>query len=177
VDRDRQRLAPSLVGIILIVVGVIFLVQPVLGVNLMHVAWPLFIIVPGLLMLAAAVGGNRGASGMAVPGAIVTMTGAILFVQNAFDLWSTWAYAWALVAPTSVGLGLWLRGALTVNPRTERAGRRLVQIGLVLFLAFGAFFEVVLNWGRLANSTLGVAAAVVLIAAGLAMALRRPDPR
>lgn len=174
-DRRSREAGPGLAGITLIVIGALFLIRPLLGIDLMHFAWPLFVLVPGVFLLSAALTGGPRASGLAVPGAIVTMTGAILLVQNSFDLWRTWAYAWALIAPTSVGLGLWLRGMLNGNPGAQRAGRRLAALGAFLFLAFGAFFELLFHPGILTGSVVGVFLAAVLIVAGLGMIARQTN--
>jgi len=50
---------------------------------------------------------------MAAVGGILTMVGVVLAVQEAYDLYQTWAYAWALVAPGGVGLGLTIYGLFT----------------------------------------------------------------
>src|SRR5512134_3895148 len=89
----------------------------------------------------------RGAAGaaLAVPAGIATMVGIVLAVQNATDLWETWAYAWALVAPGGVGLGLLLYGLLTRQPDVATGGGWALLVGLGLFLGFGFFFESVIG--------------------------------
>ena len=140
-----ERRGAVVLGAILIVVGGVFLFTNVTGFAL-DAAWPLFIIVPGLVLLAAsfAVGGEAG-GGLAIAGSIVTTVGLILAVQEATGLYATWAYAWALVAPGSVGVGLLLFGTLTGRPDLRSVGRRLTGIGLALFLGFGLFFEGVIG--------------------------------
>lgn len=58
--------------------------------------------------------------GLAVAGGIVTMTGTILLIQNTTGLWASWAYAWALIFPTSIGLGLLVYGLLRGQWETAR---------------------------------------------------------
>jgi hypothetical protein len=67
-ERSTERRSTIAVGILLIVVGGTFLVGRQVGVRWGDVGWPLFIIVPGvvLFVLALAVGG-KGGSGFAVP--------------------------------------------------------------------------------------------------------------
>ena len=52
----------------------------------------------------------RGGLGLAIPGAILAMIGFVLWYQASTGLYATWAYAWALVVPTGVGLGMLLYG-------------------------------------------------------------------
>jgi hypothetical protein len=106
---------------------------------------------------------------------MVTTVGLILLVQNSFNLWQTWAYAWALVFPMSIGIGTWLMGWWAGDPARERAGQRMAEVGLIMFVGVGAFFELALNlsgiwWRQGLGST---AFAVVLILVGAYLLLRR----
>ena len=82
---------------------------------------------------------------MAMFGAMVTTTGGILFVQNVFDLYASWAYAWALIAPTSVGLAKLIYGALHGLGDEVRSGLTLSGIGFAMFVIGGFFFELVIG--------------------------------
>jgi hypothetical protein len=133
-------------GVILILLGVLFLAERFLDINLGKYGWPLFIVVPGvLLFLAALAAPPREGTGLATAGGIVTMVGLVLAVQNATDAWATWAYAWALVAPGGVGVGLALYGMIRGLPDLVRAGARSLGAGLGLFVGFGLFFEGVIG--------------------------------
>lgn len=131
-----------IVGAVLIILGILFLFERVLDIEPGRFGWPLFVIVPGVLLLAAslAVGGKEG-SGLAVAGAITTVTGLVLAFQNATGLWATWAYAWALVGPAATGLGLLFYGLLRNQPDLVSGGIKSLGSGLALFAAFGLFFE------------------------------------
>ena len=129
-------------GIILVIVGTLFLVGRVLDITLGAHAWPLWIIVPGLAMLTGSLFiPPRGGVGLAIPGAIVTMVGLVLWVQESYGLYETWAYAWALVAPTGPGLGMLVYGLARGDRELVGDGLRLTLIGLGLFLGFALFFE------------------------------------
>ncbi len=136
---DRSGLV---VGGILIVLGVIFLAERAFGISLGRFGWPLFVIVPGVLLMVAslAVSGREG-SGLAVAGAITTVVGSILAFQNTTGLWATWAYAWALVGPGGTGIGLIYFGLLKGYPDLLSIGIRSLGASLALFAAFGLFFE------------------------------------
>jgi hypothetical protein len=138
-QQDRSGL---IIGGVLIVLGVLFLAERAFGVQFGRFGWPLFVIVPGLLLMGAslAVGGREG-SGLAVGGAITTVVGLVLAFQNATGLWATWAYAWALVGPGATGLGLIFYGLLKQQRDLVSNGIRSLGSGLALFAAFGLFFE------------------------------------
>jgi hypothetical protein len=142
----RQERSGLIIGGTLIVLGVLFLAERAFGVQFGRFGWPLFVIVPGLLLMAAslAVGGREG-SGMAVGGAITTVVGLVLAFQNATGLWATWAYAWALVGPGATGVGLIFYGLLKGHPDLVSNGIRSLGSGLALFAAFGLFFEGVIG--------------------------------
>ncbi len=101
---------------------------------------------PGVaLVLGAVVVGGSGGSGMASVGGIVLMTGVVLAVQEATGLYQTWAYAWALVAPGGVGVGLTVYGLLARRSGDLRSGLTALFVGVVLFLVGFLFFEGVLG--------------------------------
>jgi len=144
--RPKEQRGMLVLGGLLLVVGVLALAGRGLGIDAFELGWPLFVIVPGILLLALAVGvRGPGGAALAVPGGIVTMVGIVLAIQNATGLWATWAYAWALVAPGGVGVGLLAYGFLTGQREFIRAGLPVLGVGLGLFLGFGLFFEGVLG--------------------------------
>jgi len=147
------------------VVGVLALLGRLLSVDVLGLGWPLFVLIPGILLFAAGIAvGGRAGLGLAIPGGIVSMVGVVLSVQAATGLWATWAYAWALVAPGGVGLGFLAYGLFTGQPDVARTGLPILLTGLGLFVAFGLFFEGVLH---LSGASLPLAEPV--LATGLIM--------
>lgn len=154
------------VGLVLVLVGAGFLLVRQLGIDVADAGWPLFVIVPGLILFALAfvVGGRHGA-GFAVAGAITTVTGLVLAAQNATGLWATWAYVWPLVAPGGVGLGLLVYGAATRQRDLALSGGWSLLVGLALFVGFAFFFESVigLSGDRIEGLDTMLAAAVFVL--------------
>lgn len=143
--RDTQP--PGLVlGVILVVVGAIFLALRLGNIALGPDAWPLWLIIPGLAMLVGSLFiPSRGGLGLAIPGAILAIVGGIVWVQAAYGLYATWAYAWALVAPGGVGVAMLLYGIVHGDSELVRDGLGTLLTGLGLFVGFGIFFEGVIG--------------------------------
>ena len=137
------------IGVVLVVVGLFYLIVTVAGIDLSSFGWPLFVIIPGLTLLV--VGFVSLGTGAAIPGGILTMVGLVLAYQNSTGYWTSWAYAWALVAPGGVGLGLFLQGLRERNPGLIRQGRSLMLIALLIFLVLFVFFESILNISNINN--------------------------
>ncbi len=144
--QERSRLG---VGILLILLGALFLVVqliPGLG-NLFHLVfdWPLIVIGVGLFLLVF--GLLLGAPDMAVPACIVGGIGGLLYYQNLTGNWESWAYVWTLI-PGFVGVGIILAGLLKGKRSDIGAGGWLILISLVLFSIFGSFFGSIGLLGR-----------------------------
>ncbi len=165
---DTRRL-----GALLILSGAVVLIART-GAS---VAWPVFVLAPGVVLLAVALFGPTRAAGLAVPGAIVSTVGLILAVQEATGTFHAWAYAWGLVL-AAVGAGTFLQASIQAHEARQREGARLFVLGLILFAAFGAFFELVVFGGFLPGA-LGWIVPVGLMLAGVALLWRdrRREPR
>jgi FtsH-binding integral membrane protein len=140
----------TLAGAILILLGVAFLMArfiiSIFDFNVGHYAWPFFIIVPGVLMFIIAFMLERQAGvTLAMFGGMVAMTGSILMIQNIFDLYASWAYAWALVTPTSMGLAKLVYGTLRGLGNEVKTGLAMTGVGAVIFVVAGAFFELIIG--------------------------------
>jgi hypothetical protein len=140
--RPGSRRGTIVVGIVLILLGAVFLIENALNLDIGRFGWPLFVIVPGVILLGAGLAaGPREGPGMAIGGGIITTVGLILAVQNVTGLWATWAYAWALVGPGGTGLGLVAYGLARGDRGHLTNGLRSFGVGIALFAAFGLFFE------------------------------------
>lgn len=174
-NEEKQRgIVNLVVGLCLVSLGVLFLVAQFSGINMWRHIWPFLVIIPGLLFFAGMVFGGREMGALAIPGCIITTVGLILLYQSVFNRWHTWAYLWALAAPTSVGVGLWLNGMWSSNPTLREEGRRLMRIGLVIFAIAAFFFEFVLNFSGFRTRGIGpILWPAVIIAFGIYLAFGR----
>src|ERR671913_490024 len=141
-------------GVLLLVLGALFFSGQAIGFGLM-------------------VGGHAGER-ITPLGAAVTMAGVILLYQSTADHFESWAYAWALVFPTSIGLGRMIYGSLKGRKDMVASGGRLALIGATLFVVGAFFFELVVGisgfgfgLGRLGWSLGLVILGIALLAGGL----------
>jgi cell wall-active antibiotic response 4TMS protein YvqF len=161
----------STAGLVLVGIGVFFLAAQIFGFSAFGAIWPFFIILPGVAFLYAAYTGDKNKAGLAVPGAIVTGTGAILLYQNLTDHWASWAYAWTLY-PVFLGLALSFMGQRTGEKNTYKTGQGFIRWGMIAFVVGAVFFElVVFDHGALGNLLLPA----ILIAAGAWILMRGRD--
>jgi hypothetical protein len=169
--RPRSGGSSLALGVVLVVVGLFALGVVLFGIDLTQYGWPLFVIVPGLTLLV--VGFLGGGSGASVPGGIVTMLGLVLAYQNSTGDWASWAFAWALIAPGGVGLGLYLQALRDRDPVMLRRGRTLVFIAALIFMIGFVFFESILGISGLDYGIFGKAALpALLIVIGIILLVR-----
>jgi hypothetical protein len=170
---QRTGTAPGIIlGGILVLVGFFFIVMQIFNFSFAigSTLWPIFIIVPGLFLFGMALTkSGKDGERFANVGSIVTMVGLLLLYQNSTDHWENWAYAWALIVPTAMGVGQMVYGSMKHEPELVKSGARLSVIGAVIFLAGFFFFEVMIGMGGYALSRFGIARyglPVLLIGAG-----------
>lgn len=165
-------------GGVLVVLGLLFLLGEVSGLDVLPYAWPLLIVGIGGLFFVAMIAGGASLGGLAIPGALFTTLGIVLFVQNAFGLWETWAYLWPLITPGAIGAGLWLFSAWNGLPRLAPVGRWLLFAGVALTALFGSLAETIGRLSPLSSTPVGRAAfPVLLVSCGLWLALARHSRR
>jgi protein-S-isoprenylcysteine O-methyltransferase Ste14 len=167
-NRDHGQQGGALaVGVVLVVIGLAFLAFEQFNVDFGRYGWPVYVIAPGVVLLLIGLAiPHEGGLGAAIPGGIITTVGLLLAYQEAAGAYASWAYAWALVAPGSVGLTLTLYGLLHRRMDLLDAGLRTAAVGLGLFVGFGLFFENVIGLDE-GGSTTAIRSALPMLAVGL----------
>jgi hypothetical protein len=171
----RWRGQEAALGGLLVLLGLVVLLGQALDLELGEVAWPVFVIVPGLALLGLGLASaGRGGEVLATVGGLVTTAGVVLAVQNTSDRFDTWAYAWTLVVLAGPGIGRWLVGVVRGRSDLIASGAWLIAAGLAGFLVLAVFFEVVVGIGGRGDGAGGrYGLAALLIGAGLVLLGRR----
>ncbi len=138
---NTQRRSNLVVGLLLLLAGAWFLAiqyYPNLADFItVELEWPLTVVGLGLVFFIFAA--LARAPGLAIPGAIISGIGGLLYYQNASQDWESWAYAWTLI-PGFVGVGVLISNFFEgrfINGLKE--GFSLILISLFMFAIFGAF--------------------------------------
>lgn len=139
----RRIGSSAALGMVLIVVGAFALLIVIAGIDLTQYGWPLFVIIPGLTLLIA--GFASFGQGASIPGGVLTVLGLVLAYQNSTGDWPSWAYAWALIVPGGVGLGMYLQALRDRDQHALRTGRTLMFIALMIFAIGFVLFESILG--------------------------------
>ncbi len=130
----------------LLFMGLLLLVGRLLHIPFGTFIWPFIFIVPGVLIFLSALSTESSSGeGLSILGGILTTLGFVFLAQSVTNLWASWAYAWALVAPTSIGISQMIYGMRKDRDAIAQSGRRLANIGLTIFAVGFIFFEVILG--------------------------------
>jgi hypothetical protein len=159
-------------GALLIFLGLLFLAGQVIQIPIWDFTWPFIIIGTGALFFVAMILGGKALGPLAIPGSIIAGIGLMLFVQNTFNIWESWSYSWALII-IFVGIGIFIYGAWSGLPETRASGWRVMKVGLILFLVFGAFFGLLFTLTGVYGLTSGVYWSALLIVLGGYMLISR----
>jgi len=147
---DRR---PALIlGGVLIAIGLVAFAMQQTGFDLTDwlggSGWTLFILVPGVALLLAAIVAEDGpAQGLTTAGAIVTTVGGLLLFQDQTGNYASWAYAWALI-PMAVGGSLMVHGLRVGRRDLVGVGARMVAVLAVVLVAGAWYFESIFRTGR-----------------------------
>ncbi len=165
----HQR-GPLAAGAILIFIGIAVLLARQTTIAVDWLTWPTIVGI-AIFIVAVLIGGSAG-TGFAALGGIVTMVGVVLAANREIGSSASWVYAWALVAPGGVGLGLCLYGLLTGQLQTAKAGFGALVAGIALFLVFFMLFEGVggLN-GAIDQETVAVVVPAAILGLGILLVI------
>ena len=170
--RPRRGGSTSAIGIVLVVIGIFALAVVLSGVDFTQSGWPLFVIIPGLTLLV--VGFVNVGAVATIPGGLLSVLGVVLAYTSSTGDWPAWAYAWALVVPGGIGLGMYLQALRDHDQQALRTGRTLLAIAVMIFLVGFVLFESILGIsGRDYFGPVGKAALpVLLILVGVILLVR-----
>jgi hypothetical protein len=145
----------------------LFLLRHVIAVSV-----PLYVILPGLVLLVSAALPGDGSAFLAIPGCVAATIGSILLYQQVTGDYQSWNYAWALI-PAAAGVGLVIQGARRKQRRMLRFGMRTFTAAAFLFLLLGTIFALFSSSDSAETSNLGnVLWPLALIGAGVVVILR-----
>jgi hypothetical protein len=144
---EKRNVGALVVGTVLICLGALTLFERLFtGTRFWGIVWPIMVIGFGVLFFVGMFVAGKSFAWLAIPGSIITVNGVMLFLQNLTERWETWSYSWTVIL-MSIGLGIFIMGAWQGNEDRRRAGLRLLEIGAILFVIFGAFFEILFSMG------------------------------
>ena len=141
---NRSNTGALVGGTILIAFGLLSLAGQVFRGFNWSLLWPFIIIGIGALFFVAMLSGGKQTAGFAIPGSIIVGTGLVLLFENITQHWSSMSYFWTLII-LFVGVGIYVMGIYGNDPGQKQSGARLMKVGLILFIIFGSFFELIFS--------------------------------
>ena len=165
---------PILLGAGLLFMGFLLLAGRFLHIPFNNFLWPFIFIVPGVLVFLSALSSESSSGeGLSIVGGILSMLGFVFLMQTITGLWASWAYIWALIAPTSIGLSQMVYGNLKNHDAIAASGWRLTKIGLSIFVVGFLFFELIIGISGFGLAQFGLPVfPMILIFAGAIMLAR-----
>jgi hypothetical protein len=160
---NRSNAGSLIAGAILILFGLLALAGQVFRTIDWGAFWPFIIVGFGGLFFVAMFAGGKQAAAFAIPGSIIGGIGLILLFQNITGRWESMSYFWTLII-LFVGVGIYLMGWFGGDENQKRSGFGVMKVGFLLFLIFGAFFEMIFSsFGNLAFPILLILLGVYLV--------------
>jgi hypothetical protein len=141
---NRSNAGALIGGAVLIAFGLLALAGRVFrGVD-WGFLWPFVVIGIGALFFVAMFAGGKQTAGFAIPGSIVGGIGLVLLFQNTTQHWESMSYFWTLII-MFVGAGIYIMGWYGGDANQKKSGLGVMKVGLILFIIFGAFFELIFS--------------------------------
>ena len=130
-------------GAVLIAIGLLSLASRIFDNFNWGFFWPFVVIGVGAIFFVAMFSGGKQTAAFAIPGSIIGGIGLVLLFQNIFQRWESMSYFWTFIV-IFVGLGIYTMGLYGGDEGQKQSGWRVMKVGIVLFVAFGAFFEILI---------------------------------
>ena len=141
---QTNRNAGGLVGgAALIAIGLLSLASRIFDSFNWGFVWPFVVIGVGAVFFVAMLSGGKQTAAFAIPGSIISGIGLVLLFQNIFKRWESMSYFWTFIV-IFVGLGIYLMGWYGGDAGQKQSGWRVMKVGIILFIVFGAFFEILI---------------------------------
>jgi hypothetical protein len=141
---NRSNAGALVGGAIMIAFGLLALAGQVFRSVDWGFLWPFTVIAIGALFFVAMFAGGKQTAGFAIPGSIVGGIGLVLLFQNITGHWESMSYFWTLII-MFVGAGIYIMGQYCGDANQKQSGMRVMKIGFILFVIFGAFFEMIFS--------------------------------
>lgn len=141
---NRSNAGALIGGAILIAFGLLSLAGQVFRNLDWGFFWPFSVIGFGVLFFVAMFTGGKQTAGFAIPGSIISGIGLVMLFQNITHHWESMSYFWTLII-LFVGVGIYIMGLYTDDENQKHSGLRVIKIGVVMFVIFGAFFEMIFS--------------------------------
>jgi hypothetical protein len=163
---NRSNVGTLIAGTILIIFGLLSLMPRFFNFIDWGIVWPFAVVGVGALFFIAMFAGGRQTAAFAIPGSIISGIGLVLLFQNITGRWESMSYFWTLII-VFVGVGISLMGWYSGDANQKQSGFGVMKVGFILFIIFGAFFEMIFS------SFSGLVFPVLLIALGAYLVLTR----
>ena len=141
---NRSNAGALIGGAILIAFGLLSLAAQVFRNLDWEFFWPFSVIAFGVLFFVAMFTGGKQTAGFAIPGSIISGIGLMTLFQNITHHWASMSYFWTLII-TFVGAGIYIMGWYGGDENQKHSGLRVIKVGVIMFVIFGAFFEMIFS--------------------------------
>lgn len=141
---NRSNVGGLIGGALLIGFGLLSLVSRIFDNLNWGSLWPFIIIGFGALFFVAMFAVGKSGAPFAIPASIISGIGLVLLFQNITRHWESMSYFWTLII-LFVGVGIYLMGWYGGEASQKSAGLRVMKVGFIMFVIFGAFFEMIFS--------------------------------
>ena len=141
---NRSNAGALLGGALLIVFGLLILVGQIFRTWNWGFILSFAMLAFGSIFFVIMFAGGKQTAPFAIPGSIITGVGLVLLVQSFIHHWEAITYLWTLVILLA-GVGIYIMGWYGADEGQLHSGRRVMKAGAILFVIFGAFFEMIFS--------------------------------
>ncbi len=141
---NRSNAGALIGGAVMIAFGLLALAGQVFRSVNWSFLWPFVVIAIGAVFFVAMFTGGKQTAPFAIPGSIIGGVGLVLLFQNITHHWESMSYFWTLII-MFVGVGIYTMGWHAGDEGQKESGKRVIKVGVILFVIFGAFFEMIFS--------------------------------